>query len=431
MTTTYTPDRTLMPLLGQVSALSLTEPEVITLSNNMEVNVIKAGTEEITRIDVIFEAGSAYQKKRLIAGATNNLLKGGTSSKNSATIAGILDYYGAYLHNQVNKDTASVTLYSLSKHLDRLLPLLGELISDSIFPEQELAIYLERQKQEFLVNVEKVRYMASLEFNKMIFGENTAYGQVLSMEDFDKISREDMVEFYHHYYRPEKAYIIIGGNVNSKIIALTEKHLGSLASAKKATVEQDIVFSEEFHQKEKFIERNGALQSALRVGKQIVSKTHPDFPAIQLLNTVLGGYFGSRLMSNLREDKGYTYGISSYIQAYKHTTYFTVATEVNADFTEDAMKEICKEIDLLRSNPVSDEELQLVKNYLFGNFLKSFDGPLALTERFRAAKDSNLNFSYYTQSLNSMMELSSEKLMKIARQYFNSESLLHLVVGRK
>jgi len=431
MTTTHIPDRTQMPPLGQVSALTLTEPEVITLSNNMELNVIKAGTEEITRIDVVFEAGSSYQKKRLVAGGTNNLLKEGTSSKNSATIAGILDYYGAYLHNQINKDTASVTLYSLSKHLDHLLPLLGELISDSVFPEQELAIYLERQKQEFLVNVEKVRYMASLEFNKMIFGENTAYGQVISIADFNKITREDVIEFYHHYYCPEKAYIIISGNVNAKIIALTEEHLGTLASAKKATVQQDILFSENYYQKEKFLERNGALQSALRVGKQIVNKTDPDFPAIQLLNTVLGGYFGSRLMSNLREDKGYTYGISSYIQAYKHATYFTVATEVNADFTEAAMNEICKEIDLLRKDRVGDEELQLVKNYLFGNFLKSFDGPLALAERFRAAKDSGLDFNYYTQSLNNMMQLSSEELLKTARQYFNSESLLHLVVGRK
>jgi len=431
MDMTITPDRTKMPPLGEVTALNLSEPRQITLPNKMESYVIKAGAEEITRIDVVFEAGSAYQNKRLVAGSTNNLLKEGTSSKSSAAIAGILDYYGAYLHTQVSKDTASVTLYALSKHLGRLLPLLGELISDSVFPEEELKIYLERHRQEFLVNVKKVRYIASLEFNKMIFGEKSAYGQVLSLEDFDKLNRDDILDFYQHFYSPENAYLIVSGNVNDKINGLIEKHLGLLKKDPKPITHNNIIFSETVTKKDKFIERPDALQSALRIGRQIVNRTHPDFPAIQLLNTILGGYFGSRLMTNLREDKGYTYGISSFLQAYKHASYFSIATEVNADNTEDAVNEIGKEIERIRTEPVGSEELQLVKNYIFGNFLKSFDGPLALAERFRAVKDAGLDLNYYSESLSSMMQLSPEQLLETANKYFESESLLHLVVGKR
>ncbi len=430
MTTKPIPDRKQMPPLGKVSKLALKEPEHILLPNNLDAYIINAGTEEITRIDLIFDAGSAYQKKKLVAGSVNNLLKEGTSTKDSATIAGILDYYGAYLHTQVSKDTASVTLYALSKHLNHLLPLLSELVSDAVFPEKEFRIYLERHRQEFLVNSEKVRYIASLEFNKLIFGENSAYGQVLLLEDFDKIDREDVLKFYQNYYNPANAYVIVSGHVNNKVTSLIEKHLGSFSKNTTAVIGNEITFSCNVVVKDKHIERNEAMQSALRVGMPIVGRTHPDFPAIQLLNTVLGGYFGSRLMSNLREDKGYTYGVSSFLQAYRHAACFSVATEVNADYAENAMKEICKEIGLLRSKPVNEEELQLVKNYIFGNFLKSFDGPLALAERYRTVKDMGLDFSYYAQSLDKMMQLTSEQLLETAKRYFKPESLLHLVVGK-
>lgn len=425
------PNRKKMPPLGSISKLNLAEPEIIHLGNSMEANIIRAGKEEITRIDIVFEAGSAFQDKRLVAGSANNLLKEGTRNKSSVDIANILDYHGAYLNTQINKDTASVTLYALTKHLDKLLPLLGEIISDATFPEQELNIYLQRQKQKFLVNFEKVGYRASLEFNKMIFGEHTAYGQVLSKDDFDKISRQDVLNFYHSRYRPDNAYIIISGNVNDNVLFLTEQHLGSLTSNAIETEQNSIVYSTEPKIDNLFIERPEALQSALRIGKQIINKTDPDFPGLQLLNTVLGGYFGSRLMSNLREDKGFTYGIGSYIQTYKHSAYFAISTEVNADYTEAAISEICKEIDLLRTVPVGKEELQLVKNYLFGNFLKSFDGPLALAERLRAVRDIGLDFSYYTKNFEAMKNITGEQLMNLANQYIESKTLLHLAVGRK
>jgi predicted Zn-dependent peptidase len=431
MTSIASPDRKQMPRPGTISQINLTNPETILLPNNMEASIIRAGKEPITRVDVVFEAGSAYQNKKLVAGSTNNLLKEGTSEKSSAVIAGILDYHGAYLNTQINKDTASVTLYTLTKHLDNLMPLLGEIISDAVFPEKELQIYLDRQKQQFLVNIEKVRYLASMEFNQMIFGTDSAYGQILCEEDFSMVTREDIIGFYRSRFRTDKAYVILSGSITDKVIELTEKYLGNLPYNDNTLTDDQVIYTTDQETGEKYFERSDAMQSALRVGKQIINKTHPDFPALQMVNTLLGGYFGSRLMSNLREDKGYTYGINSYIQTYKHAAYFAVATEVNADYTEAAMKEIDLEINRLKSTPVGNDELKLVKNYLFGNFLKSFDGPLALAERFRAVKDAGLDFTYYKQSIDAMMKITPEQVMKIANKYFDRESLLHLIVGKK
>jgi len=425
------PDRTKMPKQGAVSPVKLTNPETLVLSNNMEAYIIKAGNEPVTRIDVVFEAGSAFQNKKLVAGCTNYLLKEGTATKTSADIAGTLDYYGAYLNTQLNKDTASVTLYALTKHLPKLLPLLGDILTGATFPEKELSIYLHRQKQQFFVSIKKVRYLASMEFNRMIFGDKSAYGQVLCSDDFSKVTRNDIVDFYKKRYQTNKAYLIISGSINDEVIALTQKHLGNLPVKNNTASKPQIVYTGEQKTGQMFISRPEAMQSALRVGKQIINKTHPDYFAMQMVSTLLGGYFGSRLMSNLREDKGYTYGINSFIQTYKQAAFFTVATEVNADYTEEAMKEIDFEINRLKTNPVSQSELQLVKNYLFGSFLKSFDGPLALAERFRTVKDAGLDFNFYTQSLEAMAKLTPEQLMHVAAQYLNDESLLHLAVGRK
>ena len=431
MNTTYIPDRKTMPPLGKIPELNLREPDNITLKNNIETYLIKAGQEEITRLDIVFKAGSAYQKKRLVAGSTNTLLKEGTHTKTSAEIAGILDYYGAYLNTHYSKDTATVTMLSLTKHLETLLPLLGELLTDSVFHQRELDIYLNRQKQRFLVNIEKVKYRASLEFNKLVFGENTAYGQVLSLNDFDKVTRDDVLEFYNNHYCPENAYLVISGNFTEKTLDLVDKHLGMLQCKGKTPNNNNIIFSSTPLQTEKYIQKQGALQSALRVGKQIINRTHPDYPKLTLLNTILGGYFGSRLMSNLREDKGYTYGAYSYIQTYQKAAYFTVATEVNAKYTNAAMEEICKEIDILKKQPVSDEELTLVKNYTSGIFQKSFDGPLALSDRYITVKDFNLTFDHYKEILEKIKNTTAEQLMETAAKYLSQKELIKLIVGKK
>ena len=424
------PDRTKMPPLGKVSKLNLSDPERIVLKNDLETYLIKAGQEDITRIDLVFEAGSAFQNKRLVAGSVNNLLKEGTKNKNSGEIAAMLDYYGAYLNTAFNKDTASIMLLSLTKHLDKLLPLLGELLTESVFPQRELEIYLNRQKQRYLVNIEKVKYLASLEFNKIIFGENTAYGQVLEMEDFEKVSREDVVSFYERFYCPENAYAVVSGHLDDSTLALIDKHLGSVSCRGRRPDISGIHFFSAPSVTEMMIKKEDALQSALRVGKQMINRTHPDFPVVSLLNTVLGGYFGSRLMSNLREDKGYTYGAYSYLQTYKKAAYFTVATEVNADHTRAALDEICKEITGLREKPVSKDELELVKNYIYGNFQKSFDGPLALSDRFIAVKDHGLTFDHFKEVLQKIMQTTPEELQQAAKKYFDAEKMIRLAVGK-
>jgi zinc protease len=423
-------NRKATPAFGKPIQLLVKEPTFTLLNNGIETYCIDAGDEEVCRLDIIITAGSAYQNKSLVATSTGKLLKEGTEKLTSSAIAEKIDKRGAYLDVSVTKDTAVVTLYSLNKYLEELLPLLGDMLTNASFPDEELNIHIERRRQEFLTNYEKVKYRALLEFNKLVFGEQSAYGQHLRLEDFNFIERNDLLQFYRNNYIPESAYIIVSGKINDKLVGLIDKYVGNNWIAKGQTNPVKRNFAEPAVPEKKLFVKQGALQSAIRVGRPIISKTHPDYNAFILLNTILGGYFGSRLMSNLREDKGYTYGVSSFVANYINAGYFGISTEVNAKYTRAAVDEICIEMKKLREQKVGTEELQLVKNYIYGTFLRNFDGPFALAERFRSVKDFGLNFDFYKKSLDEILKINAEELIETANKYFNPDEMIQLVVGK-
>ena len=421
-------DRKIIPPHGVPIQLAFEEPDKELLDNGMEIHLIDAGNEDVLRIDVVISAGSVYQNKKLTATSVGKLLKEGVNGYSSSKIAEIIDYYGAYLDISVTKDTSTITLYSLSKHLEHLIPVISKMLREANFPNEEVQIHIDRKRQEFLVNSEKVRYKAMLEFNKLVFGEGSAYGQILDIDDFDLIQRSDLLSFYHENYHPENAYIVVSGRISSKVTKLLNKYIGlnwkSNRSANQYVPEKGISGD-----KEKYIEKPDALQSAIRIGRPIFSKKHVDYNKFLLLNTVLGGYFGSRLMSNLREDKGFTYGIHSFVTNYKNAGFFSVSTEVKANVTGEAIDEIKNELNRLRTEKIGEEELNRVKNYIYGTFLRTFDGPFALAERFKSAKDIDEGFSFYKRSLDDMLQVTPEALLGIANSYLVPEEMITLVVG--
>ena len=429
MATIFHPDRTIMPHPGKQILLKLYEPEFVSLDNGISTYIINEGQQEFSRLDIVFSAGSSLQTKNLVAGSTIQLLIDGTKKMSSAEIAQKLDYYGAIIDTTISKDYAGLTLYALNKHLPKLLPLISDMIVNASFLEDELTNYLNRKKHQFLLNSDKVRYKAMLEFNKMVFGPNSSYGSVVELSDYDNLVRNDLLEFFNHHFTPQNTYIIISGKINKETISLINKNFGENLKSKTSFPKSNINVVNKVAELSKFVKKEGTLQSAIRIGMPIISKQHPDYSSLIVLNTILGGYFGSRLMSNLREDKGFTYGISSYLINYIHAGFFSIATEVNAQHSKAALSEIENEIKKLREENVSNDELNLVKNYIYGTYLRSFDGPMALAERYRSAKDLNLNFEYYTESLDEMMKQTPQQLKETANKYFDYNSMIKLVVG--
>ncbi len=423
-------NRKRMPETGKHISLNLNSPDFVRLDNGLEVYVINQDDVEFTRLDIVFGAGSSIPASSLVADSTIQLLIDGTKSLSSEEIARKLDYHGAIIDTNITKDKAILSLYALEKHLEGLVPIISDMVANATFTDNEFKNYIQRKRNQFLINSNKVRYKAMLEFNKLVFGSESAYGRTKELSDYDNINRTDIIENYELRYSPDNAYVVLSGNANAKSIALINKHLGNTDWGKSRTQIMQSVRINDVERVEKYLEKDGTLQSAIRIGQPIISKSHPDYNGLVVLNTILGGYFGSRLMSNLREDKGYTYGISSYIINYLHGGFWSINTEVNAQHTANAINEIKHELKMLREKPVDSDELELVKNYIYGTYLRSFDGPIALSERFRAAKDLNLDFNFYSESLESVMHQTSMQLQELANKYFNFNDMIVLVVGK-
>jgi predicted Zn-dependent peptidase len=161
----------------------------------------------------------------------------------------------------------------------------------------------------------------------------------------------------------------------------------------------------------------------------LFTRKHPDFIPFTILNTVLGEYFGSRLMSNLREDKGYTYGVNSMVSEYQNIGYFLIATDVAAEHVDSALKEIRFEIEKLQTELIEQEELDLVKNYLLGQLLKSADGPYAMTDLYVHLQSFGLEVDYYNRYIHEINEITSEELQDCAKKYLNWDDLTIVTAG--
>ncbi|GAI82885.1 unnamed protein product, partial [marine sediment metagenome] len=389
-----------------------------------------AGNLDIIKIEFIFKAGSRFEPMPLVSSATNAMLNEGTANRTSEQIAETFDYYGAFFQLNVDRDTAGIVLFTLKKYLNETLAVVEDIIKNSTFPEKELEIYINKQKQHFIVEKNKVKTLARDKFLEAIFGKDHPYGYENSLEDFNRVTTTQLVDFYKKFYHAKNCQIIVAGKIDSNLINIFGKYFGENDWKGNGSFFDRPIPVTSPKQGEYYIKKNKAVQSAIRIGKALINKTHTDYHGIQVLNTILGGYFGSRLMKNIREEKGYTYGISSLIISLHHSGYLTIVSEVGADVYKKAIREIYKEIKILREKPVPQDELTLVKNYLLGELLRMFDGPFALADSFRSILEYGLNYDFFNKGIDTVKNITPEEILSLAQKYLNEGSFTQVVAGK-
>lgn len=424
-------NRTLAPEFKTIEKIDIIQAEEKKLDNGIPVFSINAGSQELTKVELIFKAGMFYQNRTLLSSTANTLLENGTTKYNALQLSENIDYYGSFLELSAGQDFSSVTLYSLNKYLNESLVYVEDLVKDSIYPQSEIDIYLANRKQKHLINSQKVNYLGRRKFSELLFGETHPYGIDLKNEDFDTVKRQDILDFYKTHYNSKNCFIVVSGNFSANLINILNQHFGKSEWGNPAAVTKKMPAIQSTGQKHVLVEKNDTIQSAIRIGRVLFNKTHPDYFKFQVLNTILGGYFGSRLMANIREDKGYTYGIGSGLTSYVNAGYFAISTEVGADVTNNALDEIYKEIKRLREDLVSTEELETVRNYILGQFLRSVDGPFALAEKFKAIYEFNLGYDYYSTYFESVKNVTSAELRDLANKYLQQNDLIECVAGKR
>ncbi len=425
---TNTVDRKNPPLIKDAVDfnLQLKPYDKYVLKNGVEVYAINAGAEDVLQIEWLFKAGNWHEKQNLVAASTNFLLKNGTSKKSAFALNEHFEYYGSYLNRHCYNETASVSLHSLSKHLEALLPVVKEILSDSVFREEEISVYKQNMKQRLNVNLKKCDFVASRLIDKYLYGENHPYGRFTRFEDFDSITREALLEFYEQYYIDGKLVIFVAGRLPDNIFSLLDQHFGDLKNLPVNTPKITVSPSEE--KKYRIINDPNGVQGAIRLGTNFPNRHHPEYLPSQVLNNLFGGFFGSRLMSNIREDKGYTYGIHSYMQNHTQETAWVISTEAGRDVSEATITEVYKEMEILRNEPVDEEELLLVQNYMMGGILGELDGPFQIIGRWKNIILNDLDHEYFYKSINTIKTVTAKQLQELANKYLLPEKFYELVV---
>jgi len=419
-------DRKIAPEFKQVDNIHFIEPNNYQLDNGIKIHTLSGGSQEILKIDFIFKAGQSQQEKPLIATATNFLMKEGSEKYTAKEIADGVDQYGAFLQSDVSFDNAAITLYTLTKHLDKVMPFAKDVICNPIFSEKEFENYQRNAIERFKINLEKGSFIARKEFMHALFGNNPL-GKNTTLADYQNLTLSEIKQFYTDFYSLNNCEIIVSGNVNQKVIDTLNLFFGK-ENLGKSKLNEKVDFTS-LKPQQLHIKKEKALQSAIRIGRKLPNKLHQDYYGLQILNTVFGGYFGSRLMKNIREDKGYTYGIGSGVASFLDGGYFYISTEVGSDVTKDALKEVYKELDIIRTEEIGSEELELVKNYLLGKLLKSCDGPFNMAALYENVYSYGLDYDFYNNYIKTIKEITPKTLLALGVKYLNPTDLTEVVVG--
>lgn len=423
-------DRTAAPAIHDAVEFDYKLPPINKeqLDNGLPFYWLDAGVQDVVQIDWIFPAGLWYEQKASVAHATAGLLKNGTSKYTSEQIHEALEFYGAQLKVNAGNDYATITLYSLTKHLPDLLPIVHEIITDSTFPEHEVEIHKKNAIQRLLVNLRQCEFVANQHIDALLFGESHPYGRYSKRENIEALTREDLLAFYHANYNLANVQIFMGGKVGATEVKLINDIFGKTTLNPSAIVRADFGAPDHRQRIHKIDNDPNGVQGAIRIARLFPNRHHPDYAPMVVLNTLFGGYFGSRLMSNIREDKGYTYGIYSSLHPEMNGGSMTIHTETGKDVIDAAIKEVYHEMDVLCKELADDEELLLVKNYLLGGLLGDLDGPFSILQRWRTLILNGSTEEYFYNNIRIYKTVTAQELQQLAQKYYNTKDFYEVVV---
>jgi len=325
-----------------------------------------------------------------------------------------------------------ITLYSLNKHFAHTLEVVADSLKHPLFPEKELQVVRHANKQNFLVNSTKVEVTSRRRFNQALFGSDHPLGRNVEADDYDRLTPDILRAFYEKHYHSDNCKVFVSGKVTPEIVLSIEEAFGNEPWGKVAQPSTMPAFQpRQTTIRRHFIEHPDAMQSSLKMGGFVIPQQHPDFLKTRVMTTLFGGYFGSRLMSNIREDKGYTYGIGAGIVTYPDTGLLVISTEAANEYVEAIISEVYAEMDKLHNDLVPQAELDMVRNYMLGDWCRSYEGPFSLSEAWIYVETGGLDEDFFTRSIEAIQSITREEIRTLAQRYLCKENLIEVVSGKK
>lgn len=420
-----------VPEIITPSAGDTSFPEPVRIAGGVPVYLLANGTVDLLRIEFVFPAGQITEEKHLTASTANAMLTEGTRYHDAATINDLIDSTGAALTHAADKDTAGLVTVTLARKLEEVLALSREVLFSPSFPENEFRMLTDRRIQAFLTGRQKTSVIAREAFYEALCGSTNPYGRISMEEDYRALTTADLHHFHEKHYRPDNMYITVAGREPEQALPLLEKYFTASGSG---GWQQPLIPALRFDAAKPgpfFRDVPNSVQSTVRMGWKGITRNHPDYRELQVATMILGGYFGSRLMRRIREEKGFTYGIHAVSGAFHSLGYITIMTDVANRYRDETLSEIRNEIEKLRTEEVTDEEMTLVRNHLMGEIARMFDGPFAVADAIRGIIDYDAGADYYTRFVNTVTTVSPGRIREIFNTYFNPDEAYVIIAGSK
>ena len=416
-------DRTIAPKSVDFASFAIKQATSDFLDNGIPVHYLQSGLQNILKLELVYAAGSWFEPSKGLSYLASKMIVEGTKGRPAKEIAECIAAYGAFIEIHSGFENVNFTFYLMEKHLSNLLPIISECIFEAVFPEKELLSLKNITTQSLKVNKEKSQFLASAEFRRLLFSEPHPYGRQYWEDDIESVGKDEILNFAKEFFALNRLEIFVAGqfNIDSTKQQLNQyfgkTYFGGVRNAPAKVIHPST------EKRESLINKPESVQSSIRMGCHAIQRDNPDYVPLTIANEILGGYFGSRLMRNIREEKGFTYGIQSSLHSLKHGAYFAIATDVKMENTSQTIEEINKEITLLQSEPVSEKELKTVKSYMLGRFMNSINSPFSLMDKFKTLHYSGLDYGFYNDYVQSVNIVSADQIQQMAIQHFDCSKM--------
>lgn len=421
-------DRQVAPPVQPLASVTLPAADVFSLPNGARLHVLRNDAQPVIRLQIVFPAGKWYEPLPGVSLLAARMILEGTRSRTARQIADTIAFYGASLECEQGFDRATLTLYCLTRHLEALLPLVLDVVTEATFPTTEFALLKSRTIQNVRIERQKTGYLAAERFSHNLFGNDYPYGVTFNENSFEKLTTEIIKAFYHTAYQVCSTEIFLCGDISDQHERLVVQSLGQGSANLQESAEQDEPQLSTVAQYD-YVTVAQSLQASLRIGRLWPSPTDPDAHHLQVLVKVLGGYFGSRLMKNIREDKGFTYGIYSSVAPREHASMFVIGTDVNAASAEAAIEEVHNELRRLQEGPIPNDELQTVKTYMAGKFANELSTVFEQCDKYKSVILLGLPSTHYSEFLTHINLVNPDELQQLAQTYLAPEDMIQVVAG--
>lgn len=421
-------DRKKGPAISVIRNIKLPNYDTITLDNGIQAYLINLGTQALTKIDVVFESGRHIEQYRTQSKALGSLLKEGSKKHDADFYAQLFDFHGASYYSRTSLDYISAGLFCLTKHVEALTEHIFEIISEPVFPKLEIDRFIKTCQQKLKLSLSKNDINAYRELTSQIFGDDHVYGYNSKLSDFEQINQPSLIQLHKDMLTKQDIKIFVSGRFNStQIHKLLNRTFGSIPRKKTKIIQYTRTQIPKLERIN--LPSHNKHQVALRLGKLFGSRQHHEYNDLFFLSNVLGGFFGSRLMKNIREDKGYTYNIFSDIDAMKYDGYFYITTELDKRHLNATLKEIEIEFDRLKNEKISAQELEMNKNYILGNMLHITDGPFQIIKLLKSLKLNDLTDQDFNESIQTLANMTTEQIQAFAQSFLNFSEFSSVVIG--